>query len=189
MTILNQKELLRKEMREKRRQHHNTVNHRDIEQRLLASFLSLDLLHEDSIIAGYYAQGTEFPVFSLMHALCLRGHQVALPVAGAACSPLVFREWNPLLSLESDAFGIPCPREAQKELLPDILLVPLLAFDKMRMRLGQGGGLYDITIADLRRKKTIITVGVAYTVQEIPSIPTLGTDVKLDYIATESGMI
>ncbi|WP_052046093.1 5-formyltetrahydrofolate cyclo-ligase [Candidatus Paracaedibacter symbiosus] len=187
MTIFEQKELLRQKMRKLRDQWHQTVNHSVVEQQLVTHFLSLDLLREESVIAGYWAYGSEISVLPLMRELQARGYPVVLPAVAAFQSPLEFRKWDPDLPLKQDLLGIPCPDAGQPILLPTILLVPLLAFDKTGARLGQGGGFYDVTITGLRQKQPIHTVGAGYATQEINLIPTLVTDIHLDYIITEKG--
>jgi 5-formyltetrahydrofolate cyclo-ligase len=83
------------------------------------------------------------------------------------------------------SLGIPEPSPAAAELVPDILLVPLAAFDRAGHRIGYGAGHYDVTLAHLRKVKAIIAVGVAFSVQEIKAVPMQPHDVALDYVLTE----
>ena len=84
---------------------------------------------------------------------------------------------------------IQVPLATSPEVQPDVLLVPLLAFDRAGFRLGYGGGFYDATLAALRAKKPILAIGVAYAGQELASVPHDGHDAKLDYVMTEKELI
>jgi 5-formyltetrahydrofolate cyclo-ligase len=84
---------------------------------------------------------------------------------------------------------IAVPLLSAPEVEPDVLLVPLLAFDKAGYRLGYGGGFYDATLAKLRAKKPIIAIGVAYADQEVADVPHEAHDMKLDYVMTEKGIV
>ena len=84
--------------------------------------------------------------------------------------------------------GILEPSPAAAELIPDIMLVPLAAFDRAGHRIGYGAGHYDYTLAHLRKVKAIAAVGIAFAVQEIKAVPALPHDVALDYVLTEKKM-
>ena len=79
--------------------------------------------------------------------------------------------------------GIPEPF-AEKKILPDILIVPLVGFDKCKYRLGYGGGFYDRYINKIRKRKKVLTIGFAYSFQKVKNIPTNNYDIKLDFIIT-----
>ena len=111
---------------------------------------------------------------------------VALPVAQSRDGPLVFRLHAPGATLVPDALGIPSPAAAAPAVLPDVVFTPLLAFDRRGGRLGQGGGHYDRTLANLRRLKDVFVVGLAYAGQELPEIPVEPHDQRLDAILTET---
>jgi len=81
--------------------------------------------------------------------------------------------------------GIPEPSPAAAELVPDVMLVPLAAFDRLGHRIGYGAGHYDYTFAHLRKSKAVTGIGVAFAVQEIEAVPALSHDVALDYVLTE----
>ena len=87
--------------------------------------------------------------------------------------------------LASGQWGIREPKADAPEAAPDILLVPLLAFDRNGHRIGYGAGYYDLTIAHLRARKTVIACGLGFAVQEIPSAPTTARDARLDLVLTE----
>ncbi len=91
--------------------------------------------------------------------------------------------------METGVLKILVPLASAPEVEPDVLLVPLLAFDKAGYRLGYGGGFYDATLAMLRAKKTITAIGVAYSGQEVADVPHEAHDMKLDYVMTEKGIV
>ena len=91
-----------------------------------------------------------------------------MPRKGA---PLNFRAWTPGEPTVPGRFGIPVPPDTAGRVLPDVLLVPMLAFDRARVRLGYGGGFYDRTLACCGRLKPIVAVGIAYAAQEVAAVP------------------
>ncbi len=99
---------------------------------------------------------------------------------------LIFRRHKTGEALVPDVLGIPAPDVKAEPALPDVVFTPLLAFDRRGGRLGQGGGHYDRTIANLRRMKTVFVVGVAFAGQELPAIPMEPHDQHLDAILTET---
>jgi 5-formyltetrahydrofolate cyclo-ligase len=145
-----------------------------------------------SIIGAYCAQGAELDPGPILQAILElnEGHaQAALPVAVDKTSPLTFRLWRPDQPLEKDACGIPAPPASAPEVLPNLLITPLLAFDRRGGRLGQGGGHYDRTLQALRRQRPVFVLGVAFSGQEIDEVPTDAHDQRLDAIATETEFI
>ena len=110
---------------------------------------------------------------------------MALPVTLDRETPLVFR----LLTQEAepDAFGIPAPPPTAPEVMPDLVIAPLLAFDRRGGRLGQGGGHYDRTLANLRAAKAVFVLGLGYAGQEVERVPMGPLDQRLDAILTEIG--
>ena len=132
----------------------------------------------------YHAAGSELDPTPLRSRLPA-GH-VALPVATSRQGALVFRLHKTGEALVPDALGIPAPDLSAQPVLPDVVVTPLLAFDRRGGRLGQGGGHYDRTIANLRRMKTVFVVGLAYAGQELPKIPMEPHDQRLDAILTET---
>jgi 5-formyltetrahydrofolate cyclo-ligase len=136
-----------------------------------------------AVIAGFWPIADEIDIRPLLHGLAERGHPIALPVTGRRGEPLVFRAWQPGETLLPGRFGTSHP--AGPEVTPDILLMPLLAFDSQGNRLGYGGGFYDRTVALLPRA---LRIGCAFSVQELDSVPTGPYDQKLHAIATEIGL-
>ena len=146
----------------------------------------------DAVVAGYVPVRGELDIMPLLHALAERGHVVALPVVARREAPLVFRRWWPGMALRKADYGIPVPPDDAPEVEPDVVLAPLVAFDRKGHRLGYGGGYYDRTLADLRARKAqrggrLITIGCAHAGQEVDAITVLDTDERLDWILTEKG--
>jgi 5-formyltetrahydrofolate cyclo-ligase len=139
-----------------------------------------------AIIAGYSPIRSEIDPTPLMRALAAHGAQLALPVIVARDAPLVFRVWSPGDELVRGPLGILEPPPEAAPIIPDILLVPLAAFDRSGHRIGYGAGHYDRSFAQLRQSKAVTAVGVAFAVQEIDAVPALPHDVALDYVLTET---
>jgi len=142
-----------------------------------------------AVVSGYMAMPGEMDPAPLLHALLQRGHAVALPVVLARDAPLAFRGWHPGMALEPGVLGIPVPPASSPLVVPDVLLVPLIAFDALGRRLGQGGGFYDRTLARRRAEGPgVLALGLAFAVQEIPEVPEEAFDERLDGIITEAGL-
>jgi 5-formyltetrahydrofolate cyclo-ligase len=101
--------------------------------------------------------------------------------------PLVFRAWAPGDAMGKVQWGIAEPLPDKPELEPDIVLVPLLAFDGEGYRLGYGGGFYDRTLQRLRTLKPVIAIGIAYDELKVDAVPHQGYDQRLDWVLTPSG--
>ena len=139
----------------------------------------------DTIVSGFSALKAEINPVPLMRRLADAGAQLALPVVAGRGKPLIMRAWSFGAPLVSGVWGIREPAPSAPEVEPDILLVPLLAFDRAGGRIGYGAGYYDMTIAALRAKKPVVAVGVAYGSQEIDSVPVTPRDARLDLVLTE----
>ncbi|MFQ5775887.1 MAG: 5-formyltetrahydrofolate cyclo-ligase [Kiloniellaceae bacterium] len=140
-------------------------------------------------VSAYWPMRSELDPRPLMHRLHERGHAIGLPVIVGKGRPLAFREWRPGVPLEPGGFGTLVPPAGQRELRPQALFVPLLAFDRVGYRLGYGGGFYDRTLAELRAAGRALAVGLAYAAQEVPAVPHDVTDQRLDWIVTEAEAI
>ena len=142
-----------------------------------------------AMLAGWRERGVETSVgidpAPLMQTLASQGVRLALPSVNARGKALIFRAWRPGDRLMMGMLGIPEPSTAAAEVVPDIMLVPLAAFDSVGHRIGYGAGHYDHTFAHLRKSKAVTGIGLAFAVQEIESIPALSHDVPLDYVLTE----
>ena len=100
-----------------------------------------------------------------------------------------FIEWNYPDPLKVNQFGLLEPALIKKPLVPNVILVPLLAFDQKKNRLGYGKGFYDRFLNKFLKKKKILTIGVAFSFQKYNKVPALNSDMKLDYILTEKGLV
>jgi 5-formyltetrahydrofolate cyclo-ligase len=147
--------------------------------------LSIEIM-PGAVVAGYSPIRSEIDPAPLMQELAARGMRLALPVIAARDSPLGFRRWAVNDKLLRGPLGILEPSPDAAEIVPDIVLVPLAAFDPLGHRIGYGAGHYDRTLARLRDSKEIIAIGLAFAVQEIETIPALPHDVTLDYVLTET---
>ncbi|MFL5296369.1 MAG: 5-formyltetrahydrofolate cyclo-ligase [Phenylobacterium sp.] len=144
------------------------------------------------IVGCYCAQGSEMdpgPILDAILALDPVRIRAALPVAVDRGSALKYRLWKPGDPLVPDAVGVPAPPPAATEVVPSLLITPLLAFDRKGGRLGQGGGHYDRTLQNLRRQRPVFVLGVAYAGQEIDEAPMAAHDQRLDAIVTETAYI
>jgi len=139
-----------------------------------------------TIVSGYSPIRSEIDPAPLLRALAEQGAQLALPAIMARGQSLAFRAWSPNDKLLLGPLGILEPSPAAIEVIPDIMLVPLAAFDRAGHRIGYGAGHYDYTLAHLRKLKHIIAVGLAFAAQEIVAVPALPHDVALDYVLTET---
>jgi 5-formyltetrahydrofolate cyclo-ligase len=148
-------------------------------------FLASVPLRDGATVSAFWPLPDEFDTRPLMNALHEAGHPIGLPVVEKRGLPLRFRIWAPGTKLVRGNFNVEIPGEDCRECVPEILIVPLLAFDRQGFRLGYGGGFYDRTIARLRSIGPAIAVGYAYAGQEIDAVPHDATDAKLDWVVTE----
>jgi 5-formyltetrahydrofolate cyclo-ligase len=139
-----------------------------------------------AIVSGYSPIRNEIDPVPLMRALAAQGARLALPAVTARGKSLAFRAWLAGDRLMLGPLGIPEPSPAAAEVIPDIMLVPLAAFDRLGHRIGYGAGHYDYTLAHLRKVKPVTAVGLAFAAQEIEAVPARQHDVALDYVLTEA---
>jgi 5-formyltetrahydrofolate cyclo-ligase len=139
-----------------------------------------------TIVSAYSPIRSEIDPLPLMRQLAGQRAKLALPAVMARGKSLAFRAWSPDDRLMLGPLGIPEPSPAAAELIPDIMLVPLAAFDRQGHRIGYGAGHYDYTLAHLRKVKAIVAIGIAFAVQQIKAVPALPHDVALDYVLTET---
>lgn len=147
---------------------------------LLADVLAA---HAGRALAGYMAMRTEIDPI-----VAMRAHQgpVCVPVIVGKAQALRFREWTPGAAMVPGEFGALIPAEGAW-IEPEVLIVPLVAFDARGYRLGYGGGFYDRTLQLLRARRPTIALGFAFAAQEMPEVPIDATDQRLDAIVTEQG--
>jgi len=139
-----------------------------------------------SIVSGYSPIRGELDPAPLMQRLAGLGARLALPAVTARGRSLTFRAFTAGDRLLLGPLGILEPSPAAAEMIPDIMLVPLAAFDRAGHRIGYGAGHYDHTLAHARKMKPIAAIGVAFAAQEIEAVPALPHDVALDYVLTET---
>jgi len=178
------KETIREKARALRKAAAKTA-HAQTSEQLSAQFLDHVPWNKDLTVGGYWPIGDEIDSRPLLAALDRAGRICGLPVVITQTASLIFRAWRPGYPLKSSTYGIPIPAVSTEELVPTLLLVPLLAFDRSGHRLGYGGGYYDRTIRSLREQGSLLGVGLAYAAQEVPSIPREAEDEVLDWVVTE----
>ena len=157
-------------------------------QRFAASADIFDVT-PNTVVAGYMPMRNEADPRPLMHALAGRGARLALPAIVTRDAALEFRAWASGDELERGLFGTLQPFASVERLQPDIVLVPLAAFDRRGHRIGYGGGYYDRTLQTLRAAKRVTVIGLAFAVQEIDIVPRLSHDEPLDCVLTERELI
>jgi len=141
------------------------------------------------IIAGYYPSNNEVDILVFLENATKKKFKVALPVI-KSLNRMSFEPWAFKEPLYVNSFGILEPKKSKKTVIPDLILVPLVAFDSDLNRIGYGKGYYDRSLQKINKiKKNIISVGIAYSFQKCQKIPTNKHDYKLDYIFTERGII
>jgi 5-formyltetrahydrofolate cyclo-ligase len=141
------------------------------------------------VVSGYSPLKSEISPMPLLRRCADGGAALALPVVVGRGHPLVMRAWAFGAPLASGVWGIREPPPAAPEVFPDILIVPLLAFDRRGHRIGYGAGYYDMTLARLRGMKTVTAIGIAFAAQEVDTVPTTPRDAPLDFVLTEREII
>ncbi len=141
------------------------------------------------IVSGFSPLKTEINPLPLMRRLAAVGAALALPVVAGRGKPLIMRSYAFGQPLNEGVWGIREPKEDAPQVDPDILIVPLAAFDRRGNRIGYGAGYYDMTIHRLRSIKPVVAVGIAYAAQEFPEVPTTPRDERLDLVLTERDVI
>jgi 5-formyltetrahydrofolate cyclo-ligase len=142
-----------------------------------------------ALVAGFSPMRSEINPWPLLRRLADSGARLALPVVTGRGQALVFRAWAFGEPLGSGVWGIREPLPGSPEVEPDIVIVPLAAFDRTGQRIGYGAGYYDLTLAKLRAAKTIIAVGLAFATQEIAAVPFTDRDERVDLVLTERELI
>lgn len=161
----------------------------DIGPRLVASFCSAVPLEPCRVVAGYHPFRDEADPTPILRFLASSGWDCALPASADPPDGLVFRSWTPGGRLVTGRYGIPHPPETNGAVRPDVVLVPLLAYDGAGRRLGYGAGHYDRALAGLRRTGPVLAVGIAYAGQRVASVPAQAHDEPLDMVVTEQGAV
>ena len=152
---------------------------------LVASILAHVALPAKAVVAGVWPLPGEPDLGTLWAALHARGHALVLPETPARGEALRFRPWHPGCAMLPGLFGT-CHPESTSYAAPDLLFVPLLAFDRHGYRLGYGGGYYDRTLAALPGARGI---GYGFAFQQVDAVPHGPHDVPLHGIVTEEGLV
>jgi 5-formyltetrahydrofolate cyclo-ligase len=141
------------------------------------------------VVSGFSPLKSEINPLPLMRKLAAAGAKLALPVVAGRGKPLVMRSYTFGQALNEGVWGIREPKDDAAEVDPDILIVPLAAFDLKGHRIGYGAGYYDMTINRLRSLKPVVAIGISYAAQEIAEVPATPRDERLDLVLTERGVI
>jgi 5-formyltetrahydrofolate cyclo-ligase len=154
---------------------------------MAANFVAAIPLPPGAVVSAYVAIGDEADPAPLIQRLRAKGHPIALPRVVRKGEKLAFHLREPGTALVPGVFGLSQPGKDWPEAIPDVLVVPLLAFDSKGLRLGYGAGFYDRTLAALRASRKILAVGYGLSAQEVPDVPHHSGDEPLDWIVTEAG--
>lgn len=184
-TDLRRRSLARRDLVSQHEAHEASLR---VAERALALTRELALRAED-VVSVYWPIRSELNTRPFIEALAAAGIATVLPVMTSVRRPLIFRAFTPGDELVKGPFGLSEPSEDKPALEPDILFAPLSAFDRKGSRLGYGGGIYDATLTELRAKKRVIAIGVAYACQEADAVPTEPHDQRLDFLLTERELI
>jgi 5-formyltetrahydrofolate cyclo-ligase len=142
-----------------------------------------------TIVAGFMPMKSELNPLPLMRKLAAAGARLALPAVAGRGQPLIMRAWAFGAPLAAGVWGIREPEPSAPAVAPEIVIVPLLAFDRSGHRIGYGAGYYDLTIAALRATQAVVAIGVAFAAQEIAAVPATPHDAPLDLVLTEREVI
>jgi 5-formyltetrahydrofolate cyclo-ligase len=185
-TLAQLKEQARKDATRRRRAAHAAAGE-TAPLRLAAQAFPVSPQPGAGVVSAFFPYQSEIDARPLLGRLAGQGWTTCLPVVMGQGQPLVFRRWMPGEPTIPGIWNIPRPTEQAEVVEPDVLMVPLLAFDRQGYRLGYGGGFYDRTLELLRKKKTVTAIGVAYAGQEMASVPRGTHDQRLDFVMTEQG--
>jgi len=175
------KKILRKKILVYRKNNYRIVG---LKYSLLKDILKKFNLLKNKKIGAYFPINYEIDCLEILKQLEKSGHKISLPITKKG-NKMDFFEWSFKEPLLIGKIGIPEPY-SKKKVYPDILLVPLVAFNKYKFRLGYGGGYYDRYIQKIKKIKKILTIGMAFSFQEVRKLPINEYDKKLDYIFTEN---
>ena len=171
---------LRKKILKKRKKKYFEIK---IQNNLIRNIRYKINLPKNKIIGGYFPINFEFDCLQILKKFYFDGYIVSLPIIKKK-NQMDFYEWDVNDPLTLSSFGIPQPLKLKK-VYPDVLFVPIVAFDKYRNRIGYGGGFYDRYLQKISRKKKCVTIGLAFSHQKVNKINVGNFDTKLDLILTE----
>ena len=166
-----------------------TAARKQAAKQMMGNFLRDVSMKEGTLIAGYWPVNAEISVMPLMVHLQHKGYACALPQMTKKNTPLVFRSWHEKTPMRVNAYDMKEPDPAKSSIVsPDILIVPMLAFDPAGHRLGYGMGYYDLTLRHLKEKGLVLAVGVAYDMQRIDHVLVESHDCTMDMIVTDKNV-
>jgi 5-formyltetrahydrofolate cyclo-ligase len=183
------KSQLRPDLLQLRDQYKKTHDLKGTGKSILDKIISAAIVPSDAIIGSYWPVKSEVDVRPLLSYFFKHGHTCALPIVDAQNKLLLFREWCPGDLLISGIYNILTPDETAPLVIPTVLFIPVLGFDRQGHRLGHGEGYYDRTLEKLREQHHIIAIGIAFDCQEIDSIPYEAYDQRMNYIITPTQVI
>ena len=178
------KKILRKKLISLRK---NNFSNQNISFIQLKKILSILHITNSQSIGGYYPINSEIDTLKILKKLEKKKFKISLPVIKKN-NTMDFYEWSTKKPLRVSELGIPEPY-TRKKIFPDVLIVPLVGFDKNKFRLGYGGGFYDRYISRVLKFKKILTLGFAFSFQELKKVPINKYDQKLDFVITNKGII
>jgi 5-formyltetrahydrofolate cyclo-ligase len=161
---------------------------KDAAEAVAASALPFPL-QPGAVVAGYHPFRSELDPLPLLNRCAGAGMRLALPRVAERGQPLIFAEWHPGEALVRGAYGLSEPPAHAPPLDPQVVLVPLVAFDRQGHRLGYGAGYYDRTLKLLRARRPVLTVGIGFAIQEVDAIPAAAHDERMDFVLTELGVM
>lgn len=156
---------------------------------IASAFLSVQSFMPHSNIACYMPLKGEVSCRPILQQLSTKGHNICLPAVIARDTPLLFRQYRLGDKLQRGILGPMEPAPTASKVIPDVIIIPMLAFNRAKFRLGYGTGFYDRTLEELRQTKPIKTIGLAYSIQEMHNIPVEGHDIPMDMIITEKEVL
>jgi len=165
-----------------------SIIERYLKEKKIIEKIKNQIVAKEGIISGYYPSRNEVNILPLLEDLIKNDFRICLPFIKKPKFRLFFKKWDNGSKLINGKFNIKVP-DNDDFLEPSVLLVPLLAFDSGKNRLGYGGGYYDRTISFLEKKKEIFTIGVAFDEQQIEKVPAMSHDKKLNLIVTQTRVI
>jgi len=164
-------------------------NHKKFNFTLIFKLIRKHFKNKKIIIGGYYPSYYEVNLLNFFEEASKKNYKIVLPIVTSS-TLMNFKLWVPKEPLYVSKFGILEPKNTRKDFIPDLIIVPLVAFDSQLNRIGYGKGYYDRKLKKIKKiKKNAVCLGAAYSFQKCKDIPTNKHDFKLDYIFTERGII
>ena len=181
------KSFLRNQFLLQRKKKH--LNAKKFNFKLVYNLIRQHFYKKKIIIAGYYPANYEVNIINFLKEASKKNFRITLPIIQSS-NKMSFHPWIFNEPLYINKFGILEPKNSKKIITPDLIMVPLVAFDNYLNRIGYGKGYYDRSLRKIRKiNKNMISLGIAYSFQRSIKIPTNNNDFRLDYIFTEKGII